>query len=257
MKRTGAFTIVELLVALTITIILTVLLASVVAATLGVWSQGRNRLDTYSNARQIMQRLGDELKGARANPNVSGSQIQFVENVTTFPLPSPIPVPSPTPGTAENIFFVAPQPNLGAGDLCVIAYALDWRTHELKRAFNSSDSSWAQGAAKYQAANYPFSATDWRTIATGVLEFEIQSYSQANLDPSPAPTPTVAQTWDSTLANPSWMTGLAPRRIVLRLKLVDDKTASQLANIPPGPVYDRILARSGRDFFYEVSLPPQ
>lgn len=255
MKQKTGFTLVELLVALTITIILTVLLASVVAATLGVWGQGRNRLDTYSNARQIMQRLGDELKGAKANPNVSSSQIQFVENVSSFPLPSPIPIPSPTPGTAENIFFVAPQPNLGAGDLCVIAYALDWRTHELKRAFNSSDAAWALGASRYRAANYPFSATDWHTIATGVLEFEIQSYSQANLDPSPPPTPTVAQSWDSTVVNPPWMSGQAPRRIVIRLKLVDDKTAAQLGNISPGPTYDTILTRSGRDFLYEVSLP--
>lgn len=256
MQRNRGFTIVELLVAVTITIILTVLLASVVAATLGVWSQGRNRLDTYSNARQIMQRMGDELKGAKANPNMSASQIQFVENVTTFPAPNPTPVPSPTPGVAENVFFVAPQPNIGAGDLCVIAYALDWRTHELKRAFNSSNAAWAV-ANRYQANSYPFGVTDWHTIATGVLEFEILSYSQANLDPSPAPTPTVAPSWDSGASSPSWMTGVAPRRIVIRFKLVDDKTAVRLSALPPGsPAYNSILGQSARDFRYEVSLPP-
>lgn len=255
MKRPGAFTIVELLLALTITVILTVMLASVVAATLGVWSQGRNRLDTYSNARQIMQRLGDELKGAKANPNVSGGQIQFVENVTSFPAPVPPPVPSPTPTKAENVFFVAPQPNLGSGDLCVIAYALDWQTHELKRAFNSSDVAWALGASKYQALNYPFAAKDWRTVATGVLEFELLSYSKANQDPSPAPMPTVAPSWNSELPSPAWMTGVTPSRIVIRLKLVDDKTAIQLAGIPPGPIYDSIVTRAAREFFYEVSLP--
>lgn len=253
MRRQSGFTIVELLVAVTITIILTVLLASVVAATLGVWQQGRNRLDTYSNARQIMQRLGDELKGAVASPNVSGSQIQFVENVQSFPGSNAIP--SPTPGTAENIFFVAPQPNSGAGDLCVVAYALDWQTHELKRAFNSSNTAWALGSTKYQAAAYPFAAADWRLIATGVLEFELLSYAQVNLNPSPLPSPTIAQTWDSGVSTPSWMTGVAPRSIVIRLKLVDDKTAAQLAGIPPGTVYDSILARSARDFRYEVSLP--
>ena len=256
MKTKQGFTLVELLVAMVITVILTVLLAGIVAATLGVWSQGRNRLDTYSNARQIMQRLGDELKGARANPNVSGTQIQFVENVLSFPAPSPIPIPSPTPGKAENIFFISPQPNLGAGDLCVIAYALDWRTHELKRAFKSSDTAWTT-SPRYQASNYPFSATDWHVIATGVLEFEVKSYAQANLDPSPAPTPTVAETWDSQLSTPSWMTGLTPRRIVIRLSLVDDKTAAQLAVIDPASsTYAAILSRSARAFLYEVSMPP-
>ncbi|MGH8092631.1 MAG: PulJ/GspJ family protein [Chthoniobacterales bacterium] len=255
MKRYGGFTVIELLVAVVTMVILTAVLAGVVVATLGVWNQGRNWLDTCSNARQIMQRLGDELKGARASPNVSGSQIQFVENVTTFPTPDPAPIPSPIPLIAENIFFVAPQPNLGAGDLCVIAYALDWRTHELKRAFSSSDTAWSI-SNRYQADKYPFVAADWHTIATGVLEFEIRSYAQANLDPSPAPTPTLAPSWDSELSSPTWMTGVAPRRIVLRLKLVDAKTDAQLARIPPGATYDSIVARAGRDFFYEVSLPP-
>ncbi len=257
MKRVDAFTIVELLVAITITVILTVLLASVVAATLGVWSQGRNRIDTYSNARQIMQRLGNELKGAKANPSVSGSQIQFVENVTSFPASAPVPVPSPTPTKAENIFFVAPQPNLGAGDLCVIVYALDWRTHELKRAFNSSNVAWALGSNKYQASNYPFTATDWHIVATGVLEFELLSYSKTNQDPSPSPTPTVAPSWDSELASPTWMTGVTPCRIVIRVKVVDDKTAAQLAGISPGTTYDSIVTRAAREFSYEVSLPSE
>ena len=101
MRRTTAFTLVELLVALAITVVLVLLLASVVAATLGAWTQGRNRLDTSSKARQILGRLSDELKGATANSALGGSQIQFVENAALGA------VPSPTPGTAENAFFVA------------------------------------------------------------------------------------------------------------------------------------------------------
>src|SRR5437773_3503617 len=91
MRRWSAFTMVELLVALAITVILVLLLTSVVAATLSAWTQGRNRLDTYSNARQILGRLSDELKGAVANPAVSGSQIQFVENAALGAVPSPTP----------------------------------------------------------------------------------------------------------------------------------------------------------------------
>ena len=99
MRRSTAFTLVELLVALAITVVLVLLLTSVVAATLSAWTQGRNRLDTSSKARQVLGRLSDELKGAIANSAVGGSQIQFVENAALGG------VPVPTPGMAENVFL--------------------------------------------------------------------------------------------------------------------------------------------------------
>lgn len=246
MRRSYGFTLVELLVALAITVILVLVLTSVVAATLGAWSQGRNRLDTYSSARQVLGRLADELKGAQANPSVSGSQIQFVENATLSNGPTPIPF------TAESVFFVAPYPNLGAGDLCIIAYALDSVTHELKRAFRSSDTAWnATPGPRYQAAGYDFAAPEWHVIATGVLQFELRSYSQNDLDTNVDPP---AATWDSEATDVN-MAGKAPRRVVIRMQVVDERTATQLAGIPPGTIYNQIIARSARQFFSEVSLP--
>lgn len=250
MRRSGAFTLVELLVALAITVILVLVLTSVVAATLGAWSQGRNRLDTYSSARQVLGRLTDELKGTRANPSVSGSKIQFVENSILGA------VPSPTPSTAENVFFVAPQPNLAAGDLCIIAYALDHTTHELKRAFRDSQSAFNPSPSptpRYQVNGYIFGTSDWHVVASGVLDFELRCYSQNDLDTNVDPP---AQTWDSTTTDPN-MLGKAPRRIVIRLKVVDDRAATQLAALPVGSgPYLAIVQRSARQFFSEVSLPP-
>ncbi|CAN5527947.1 hypothetical protein BH20VER3_BH20VER3_00360 [soil metagenome] len=248
MRRTRAFTLVELLLALAITVILVLLLTSVVAATLGAWRQGRNHLDTYANARQVLGRLGDELKGARANPSVSASQIQFVENKTLGA------VPVPAAASAESIFFVAPYPNLGAGDLCTIAYALDTTTHELKRAFRSSEQVWADGSGKrYQAGGHNYVAADWHVIATGVLEFELRCYSQQDLDTSLDPP---AASWDSESTDP-YMVGQAPRRIVIRLRVVDDRAATQLAGLTAGSAtYNSIVLRSARQFFSEVSLPP-
>lgn len=247
MRRFRAFTLVELLVALSITVILVLLLTSVVAATLGAWNQGRNRLDTYSNARLLLGRLVDELKGAIANPAISGSKIQFVENFAFAG------VPAPTAGTVENVFFVAPYPNLGAGDLCTIAYALDKDTHELKRAFRSSDQVWADGTGnRYQAAGYGYLATDWHVIATGVLQFELQSFSQHDLDMDLA----AGSTWDST-ATDVYMIGKAPRRIVVRLQMVDDRAAARLAGLAAGSVtYNSIVQQSARVFTADVSLPP-
>jgi type II secretory pathway pseudopilin PulG len=246
MKRSCAFTLVELLVALAITVILVLLLTSVVAATLGAWSQGRNRLDTYASARQLLGRLGDELRGAVANPSVSGSQIQFVENAAFGT------VPSPTPGLVESVFFVAPYPNLGAGDLCAIAYALDTGTHELKRAFRSSDQVWTDGAGnRYRAAGHSYVAADWHVIATGVLQFELRCYSQHDLDTDTDPP---AVTWDSELAAPD-MAGKAPRRIVIRLELVDDRAATKLAGMTAGSAsYNLIVQQSARRFTADVSL---
>ena len=170
MKRSSfAFTLVELLVAMAITSLLVLLLGGVVSGALSVWQQGRSRLDTFANARFILGRIGDEITGAAAQPG----RVQFVENTSIY-------TPAPLPGTSENIFFVAPYPNNAAGDLCVIAYRHDPTSFHLDRAFKDSEVGWApNAAARYRAAGYSF-ATDWRTIANGVLEFEIQSYSQAD-----------------------------------------------------------------------------
>ena len=81
-KSTRGFTIVELLVALAITTLLVVLLVNVVAATLSVWEQGRNQIDTYANSRQALGRIADEITGAIASP--SPRQVEFSENLTSI-----------------------------------------------------------------------------------------------------------------------------------------------------------------------------
>jgi prepilin-type N-terminal cleavage/methylation domain-containing protein len=238
-RRSRAFTLPELLVALAITSLLVLLLGNIVSAALKVWQQGRNRLDTFANARFILNRIGDEIIGATTQQG----RVQFVENYSFSP------GPTATATTSENVFFVAPYPNAKAGDLCVIAYALDSTTHRLQRAFKDSDQAWTVAAStRYRAAGYS-NALEWRTIANGVLEFEIQAYSQADVDtPSPTPVPTAA--WDSESAG-----GKTPRHIILRLKVVDDKTAVALGSLAPGPAYDRLVQEKAREFLSDITLP--
>jgi prepilin-type N-terminal cleavage/methylation domain-containing protein len=237
-KRYAGFTLVELLVALAITSVLVLLLGNVVSAALKVWEQGRNRLDTFSNARFILGRIGDEISGAIAQ----SGRVQFVED---YPFS---PGPSATTPTAENVFFVAPYPNQQGGDLCVIAYALDTNTHQLRRAFKDSEQAWTIGATnRYHAQGYA-NAMEWRTVANGVLEFEVQSYSQADID-TPSPTPVPRSSWDSEAAG-----GNLPKRITLRFKIVDDKTAVALGTLAPGPAYDRLVQEKAREFLYDVTL---
>jgi len=246
MKRQTGFTLAELLVALAITSVLATLLLSMVSATMNVWQQGRNQIDTFSNARQVLGRIADELKGAIAN-----SQVQFAENLSSIKGSTP-----PAAKTSENVFFVAPYPNSAAGDLCVIAYRHNADTYELQRAFLKSDDAWNGGAAtRYQATNYTTSLSDnsstgpWRTISQGVIEFEIRSFSQSDLDTNTNP----VDAWDSA-SGTTGMAGNAPRRIIVRLKAIDDKALARLK--VAGPASNRIISQSAREFTADIDLLP-
>lgn len=241
-RRVPAFTIAELLVALAITSVLVVMLVSVVRAALNTWEQGRNQVDTFANARQALGRIADEIKGAIASP--APLQIEFSESVGALPGSAP-----PVPGTSENVFFVAPYPNSAAGDLCVIAYYHKNDTHELLRAFVDSQNAWI-GAPKYRTTGY--SSLQWRPVAQGVLEFEVQSYSQTDLNTSVSPTPSPSP-WNS-VGGTAAMVGRAPRQVVIRIKVVDDKTLARLNSVAAGPVYDQIVNRAAREFTAAVVL---
>src|SRR5947209_4424791 len=127
-KKKRAFTLVEMLVSLAITSVLVVLLVNVVSAALTIWEQGRNQIDTFANARQVLGRITDEISGAIASP--SPRVVEFSENL--------LGLGTSSAGTSENVFFVAPYPNVMSGDLCIIAYRHNSTTYELQRAFLDS-----------------------------------------------------------------------------------------------------------------------
>lgn len=244
-NRIQGFTLVELLLALAISTVLIVLLVNVVSAALNVWEQGRNQIDTLASARQTLGRIADEIKGATASP--APNQIEFSENTPTLQGTT-----APIQQTSENVFFVAPHPNLAPGDLCVIAYRHNNDTHELQRAFVDSQNAWI-GSPKYRSTGY--ANLQWRTVAQGVLEFEIQSYAQADLDnPPPSPSPTPAD-WNS-VTGMAPVLGNTPREVVIRMKVIDDRALARVAGLTPGnPVYDRVVNRAAREFTTSIVLP--
>jgi prepilin-type N-terminal cleavage/methylation domain-containing protein len=248
-RRIRGFTLVETLVALAITTVLVLLLMNVVSAALAIWEQGRNQIDTFANARQVLARIADEIAGATAS---SSPIVEFSENISSLG--------SSSAGTSENVFFVAPYPNTTAGDLCVIAYRHNSTTHELQRAFLNSLNAW-NATQRYQSGGYNFQdpnnkwpdgTTQWRTIAPDVLEFEVQSYSQIDLDTGQTP----AASWNST-SSTTVMAGHTPRQVVIRIKVVDDRTLVKLSGLSAGnATYDRLVNRASRQFSASVMLPP-
>ncbi len=246
MKRSiRAFTLVELLIAVAITSLLVVVLANVVSAALGAWQQGRNQIDTFAGARQMLGRIADELKGA-----VASSQIQFVENSGSLNSS----INSPVSGTAENLFFVATYPNIGAGDLCVIAYRLNTNTHTLERAFLDSQTAWNSATSRFKADGYASSVLVWRQMAKGVLEFEVKAYSQDDLDNARDSSGTPPQPWDSA-GGGTFMQNNVPRRILVRARLIDEKNLVTLSKLPTNSTqYNDLVKRAARDFLADTSL---
>ena len=97
---------------------------------------------------------------------------------------------------------------------------------------------------------------EWRTVANGILEFEIQSYSQQDLDSSASPLPTPADSWNSVIGG-STMLGNTPRQVRLRIKVVDDRTLVKLNLVPVGSsTYNQLVAGSAREFVANVTLLP-
>lgn len=245
-NRQRGFTLVELLVAVAITSGLVVLLMSVVSGTLNIWQRGLNQVDTFSNARQVLTRIADEIQGATA----ATGQIEFSENLSALQGTT-----APVAGLSENVFFVAPYPNSAAGDLCIVAYRLNSDTHELQRAFIKSDDAWnviTPGSNRYRSAGVSAGVytPGWRTIAQGVLEFEVISFAQSDLDNNATPN----QTWNSETGG-SYMLGNVPRRAILRIRVIDDKALARLNALPAsGAAHDLVLAQSARQFSTEVTL---
>jgi hypothetical protein len=203
---------------------------------LNVWSQGQSRIDTFSDARQLLGRITDEIKGA-----VASDQIQFIENV-----PGLKGTTAPQAKKSENIFFVAPYPNSGSGDLCAIAYRHNNDTRKLERGFVPSQDAW-NSPSKYKSTGYD--EWNWRTVSQGVLEFEIVSYSQDDLDNDKTP----IETWDSSVDGV--MSGKTPRRVVIRLKVVNDKTIAKLKGLSSASsAYTNIVNAAAREFTADVSL---
>ena len=83
------------------------------------------------------------------------------------------------------------------------------------------------------------------------IQFEVKCFSQNDLDYDLTP----AYTWDSESID-TFMAGKVPRRIVLRLQMLDDRAATQLAGMAIGSApYNLIVQRWAQQFTADVSLP--
>src|ERR1041385_4377985 len=126
----AAFTLVELLVAISSTVLVVALLSTVFTAAGKQWQASDQRIDSFRDARAALQIICRDL--SRANLN-GDAQMLTLSNIDTTGL------------FAKEAFAVAPIPNGGKSDLCTVGFYCTWdatsKTYSLKRLFRDSDST--------------------------------------------------------------------------------------------------------------------
>lgn len=183
----AAFTLVELLTAMTVLGLIVLLVAQVAAGARRAWVGGERRTEVYQNGRAILELVARELRQAVISP-----RLQFIQDPELDASASRLKASS-------SVFW---QANLGAG-LCEVGYYLNTQ-HELKRFFVPPDD-----AANYRifdplcapknSSPSPSAAALWvtrsvvaskpnlsATVSGGVLGFWVRCLD-VNGDPVPYP----------------------------------------------------------------------
>ena len=138
-RRAAGFTIVEMLVAMTVTLILVVALMRIFTATANTWQRGEAQVDAYREARGALQLMARDLSATMQAASV--------------PLPTPTPSAGGTPTTAsatnpllptlmlqrspdapadlngpgnEELYCLTNIPNPGSSTLCSVGYYCRW-----------------------------------------------------------------------------------------------------------------------------------
>ncbi|HEY2799944.1 MAG TPA: hypothetical protein VGI85_05075 [Chthoniobacterales bacterium] len=181
-RAVGAFTIAELLVAIALTLVIVAILFRVFAATARQWQTSDQRIDTFRDARAVLQLMARELGRA----DISGN-------------PEMIALFNQQGNYASEAYTVAPIPNSGKSDLCAVGYYTEFdsttKAFSLKRVFKDSDAAFPAlaGAAPNFTSLYAKTPND-ETVAAYVWDLEFRPGLLA--DPvAPTANPTANWKW--------------------------------------------------------------
>ncbi|MGI9086678.1 MAG: PulJ/GspJ family protein [Chthoniobacterales bacterium] len=123
-----AFTLVELLVAISITALIVVLLGRVLSGTAAQWQASDQRIDSFRDARAALQIMARDLSQADLTADAQALTLSDLD---------------PSGNYAREAFALTSTPNSGKSNLCTVGYYSTWdantKTFTLKRLFRDSD----------------------------------------------------------------------------------------------------------------------
>jgi prepilin-type N-terminal cleavage/methylation domain-containing protein len=152
MKQRG-FTLVELIVGLSVTSVLVVLMLGVFNDSSIVWQRNDEKLDTFREARAALQVMSRDLASVAPIPKTDATRDALgnlpADVLADFPVLAlqPHPDGDPDDRVNEEIYALTSTPNLGTGNLCAVGYFCVWDSKKtafaLRRQFTNSDATFA------------------------------------------------------------------------------------------------------------------
>jgi type II secretory pathway pseudopilin PulG len=222
------FTIVELLVAATITVLIVVMLGTMFGSLMKTSSRASQRIDAFRDARAAFQMMKRDLSNlVRAQPSAYFAMTDLYADPNTSTtknkqLYALCALKNQPAGVAAN----------AAGDLCAVGYYCSWDTdrYTLRRHFRDSAATFADfqanGAGVYlgPAGIYKPTATD-DLLATNVWDFQIIAYkADGTIDN------TYPLVLDPAVANPALK---LPAAIEISFKAMSAESARTVRSVSP------------------------
>ena len=223
-RHATAFTLVEILVATAISSTVLLALFTVIGGSLSVFNRTQQTIDGNSDARFALGRIAADLSGHLTE----AATIQFVENDSVLfngVLPH---VPE---NQNEAIFMISPSLNAEPGDLCIIAYRMNREALRLERAFVDSKEAW-NNTPRYMASGY--ADLDWEPFIENVAGFEIDCFTEEEMQTEPPPEVPENDSWDSEDFG-------RPAMAVIRILSVDPDTAAQIIDSGGLDAFDEFI----------------
>ena len=231
-----SFTLVELLLAISITVLIVTLLSSVFTATGKQWQASDQKIDSFRDARVALQVITRDLSRADTTGNAQMLTLSDVDATGAY---------------AKEVFAVTPIPNSGKSDLCTVGFYCTWdatsKTYALKRLFRDSDATVASlaKAAPDFTALYTKAAPNEEDLASCAWDLRFAPGTQ--YDP------------ETPAANPStkW------RWLEVRFKSMSPASARKLRNMnvtaatwvdPTDPTYKTAILPYEQQFVTRVNL---
>ena len=222
-RRNAAFTLIELMASMAILGLIMVVLFSVFDQVNKAWLNGENRVETFTQARAIMDLMSRELSQAIANNN-----LQFN-------------------GTATSVSFVAPVNSnpLNMSDLCGVGY--DFEQHDVFGNWTLRINRHLIQPTSAGVASLMYGSVTWwngandaiATLATNSVVALGFQYEDANGN------------WSTTWGTPNKL----PSAIAIGLTNVDSRTAIRMRQFTPATLPWSITNSTVRNFSTIVYLP--